>query len=72
MKEPSHPVWSLARMTISLIALSVILVLTANVFDETEIITIIGMFMVLGGVEGPSIAQYMRGHQKPSDPPHGK
>ena len=71
MKDPSHPVWSLARMTISLIALSVILVLTANVFDETEIITIIGMFMVLGGVEGPSIAQYIRGHNKPSDPPHG-
>ena len=71
MKDPAHPVWSLARMTISLIALSVILALTANVFDETEIITIIGMFMVLGGVEGTSIAQYVRGHRRNTDAPDG-
>lgn len=72
MKDPSHPIWSLARMTISLIALSVILVLTANVFDETEIITIIGMFMVLGGVEGPSIAQYIRGHRRQEHNPENQ
>lgn len=68
MKDPSHPIWSLARMAIALIALGVILKLTANVFDETEILTLIGMFLVLSGAEGTSIAQYIRVQKKPADP----
>lgn len=68
MSDPSHPIWSLGRMTIALLALIAILYLTANVFDETEIITIIGMFAVLAGAEGASIAQYLKNHKKPADP----
>lgn len=68
MKDPSHPIWSLARMTIAMVALIAILFITATTFDDTEKITVIGMFMVLSGVEGASIAQYIRGHKKPADP----
>jgi predicted RND superfamily exporter protein len=52
MKEPSHPIWSLSRLTVVMIALVSTLWLNASHFDETEIRTIITMFLVAAGAEG--------------------
>lgn len=52
--DASHPVWALARLTIVLIALGVILYLTADSFDNTELMTLLSMLFVLAGVELPA------------------
>ena len=48
----NHPIWSLARLGLLMIALTVILWLTAHSFDKTELQTIIVTFMAAGSIEG--------------------
>lgn len=48
----THPVWILLRLTISMLSLYFILLEFASEFDKTERMTLIGMFIVLGGGEG--------------------
>ena len=52
LQHSDHPIWSLIRLTILMIALTTILYFTANKFDETEIRTIITMFLITAGMEG--------------------
>ena len=51
---PTHPVWQLIRLAILMLTLSFVLWLNASNFDETEIKTIIWVFMAAAGVEGLS------------------
>lgn len=51
MKEASHPIWSLLRLLIFMVALVATLWLNASKFDATELKTIITMFIVAGGAE---------------------
>lgn len=48
----SHPIWNLIRLSVVMIALTAILWFTASKFDQTEIQTIITMFIAAAGVEG--------------------
>lgn len=48
----NHPVWSLIRLTILMIALCVILYINATRFDETELRSILMMFLAVAGLEG--------------------
>lgn len=52
MTSLTHPVWSICRLSIYMAALSFVLWLNAANFDETELKTIITMFLVGGGAEG--------------------
>lgn len=47
----SHPIWSIIRLTILMASLVLILYLTASKFDETELRTIITMFVIGSGAE---------------------
>ncbi len=47
-----HPVWPIIRLTVMLFFLTAILYLTAHQFDQTELKTIIGMFMAGAVAEG--------------------
>jgi len=62
MHNASHPIWSLLRLTIFMIALVVTLLLNANNFDATEIKTIITMFVVAAGAEG--VTQFAKGFRQ--------
>lgn len=52
MKDASHPVWSILRLTIGLSALVILLWINASNFDITEYKTIVGMFLAFLGSEG--------------------
>lgn len=54
MYEPNHPVWNLARLCVLMIALTLILWMTASRFDATELRTIILTFIAAAGVEALS------------------
>lgn len=55
--QPAHPVWSILRLAVVMAALTAILFVTANKFDDTEIRTIIYVFLFAAGVEGvPQVA----------------
>lgn len=54
MKDAKHPIWSLARLIVLMIALVITLWLNASHFDETELRSIITMFIAASGVEGIS------------------
>lgn len=58
MSNPSHPIWSLRRLAIYMIALVATLLFNANTFDATEVKTIITMFVVASGTEG--VTQFVR------------
>ena len=62
MSNASHPIWSLLRLVIYMIALVTTLLLNANNFDATEIKTIVTMFVVASGVEGGT--QIVRGMKR--------
>lgn len=47
-----HPLWGILRLLIVMTALTITLLLNASKFDETEIKTIITMFLVAGSAEG--------------------
>jgi len=65
MNDASHPVWSVLRLGIVMIALTVTLWVNASTFDETEIKTIITMFLIAGGAEwAPGLINTFRGERK--------
>lgn len=59
-KDPDHPVWKLLassvipliRTVVVLIVLALVLWMNASHFDETEIKTVITMFIAILGAEG--------------------
>lgn len=59
MSSASHPIWSLLRLLIFMVALVATLWLNAAEFDDTELKTIITMFVVASGAEG--VTQFARG-----------
>lgn len=52
MKDANHPIWAIVRMALILATLVVVLWLNASHFDDTEIRTIVTMFLALLGAEG--------------------
>jgi len=52
MLDPWHPIWTLLRLVAMMATLVTILYLTASRFDETELKTIIAMFIASAGIEG--------------------
>lgn len=52
ISSPKHPVWGIARLLIVMTALVVTLWLNASHFDETELKTIITMFIIAASAEG--------------------
>ena len=51
MHDSSHPIWAIIRTAVLLLALVVVLWLNATNFDDTEIRTIIAMFLAAIGAE---------------------
>ena len=49
--EAGHPIWAIIRTSVLLLSLVVLLWLNATNFDETEIRTIIAMFLAAIGTE---------------------
>ena len=62
MSSPSHPIWSLARLAIFMLALVVTLYCTAAKFDATELRTLCTMFIVGASAEGAT--QFARSFTK--------
>lgn len=54
MKNPDHPIWAVIRMSLILGTLIFVLWMNASHFDDTEIKTILTMFLALLGAEGLS------------------
>lgn len=52
MHESNHPIWSLARFGLAVVAVTVVLSINASDFDETEIKTITEIAILVGGYEG--------------------
>lgn len=50
--DAKHPIWALARLLILMVTLSFVLWLNASHFDETELRSIIWVFLAAAGVEG--------------------
>lgn len=66
-EDANHPIYSLIRSAIYLIALTVILWLTASRFDGTELRTILYMFLAAAGAEVvPKAINALRGPPPPS------
>jgi hypothetical protein len=64
MANATHPIWALARLTVVMVALTIILALTAQRFDNTELQTILWMFLAVAGAEG--IGQVVGKFAKPA------
>lgn len=62
LHERNHPIWSLARLVVTMVALVTTLWLNASHFDETEIKTLITMFLVAASAEGVTqfVGQFKR------------
>jgi len=52
ISDPKHPIWPLARLVVMVVALTVVLSITASQFDQTELITIMTMFLFGASSEG--------------------
>lgn len=52
MSNPAHPIWSILRLTILMIVLSLILYFNASDFDATEIKTLTQYFLAAASLEG--------------------
>ena len=52
MPEANHPLWPIVRLAVMMAALTGVLYVTANKFDETELKTIVYVFLFAAGVEG--------------------
>lgn len=50
----THPIWPLLRLVVMVSALTAVLWMNASEFDNTELQTIIGMFLIGGATEGVS------------------
>jgi hypothetical protein len=64
MANATHPIWALARLTVVIVALTTILAMTAQRFDNTELQTILWMFLAVAGAEG--IGQVVGKFAKPA------
>lgn len=51
MNDPKHPIWAIIRTVILLLALIVVLWVNASNFDDTELKTIVAMFLAAIGAE---------------------
>jgi len=51
MHDPKHPIWAIIRTAIMLVALAFVLWINASNFDDTEIRTIVAMFLAAIGAE---------------------
>ena len=51
MHDAKYPIWAIIRTTVMLIALVIVLWLNASHFDDTEIRTIVAMFLAAIGAE---------------------
>lgn len=47
-----HPIWKLAHLIIVLLTLTFVLWMNADHFDDTEIKTVMTMFIALAGYQG--------------------
>lgn len=54
MQSADHPIWSLLRLVVLMLTLTFTLWINASNFDDTEIRTIIWVFMAAAGTEGMS------------------
>lgn len=52
MNSPAHPIWSILRLTILMIVLTLILYFNASDFDATEIKTLTQYFLAAASLEG--------------------
>lgn len=52
IKDPRHPLWSVVRLSVYMVALNFLLWLNASNFDETELRTIVLMSLAGGSTEG--------------------
>jgi hypothetical protein len=52
--DAKHPIWSLIRLAIVMVSLTIILYLCASQFDQTEIQTLVWAFIAIAGGEGLS------------------
>lgn len=52
MHDPKHPIWPILRLAVMMSALTAVLYFTAQHFDETELRTLIGMFLAGSLAEG--------------------
>ena len=52
LHNAAHPIWPLLRLVAMLAALTTVLLIQASEFDDTELKTIISMFLIGAGVEG--------------------
>lgn len=67
MSDPNHPIWSLCRIIVVSIALTITLWANASHFDSTEIWSIGVICIVLAGGE---TATYFLSHIRPKDKPN--
>ncbi len=49
MRDPAHPLWSMLRLTVMLVALVVMMMLTPKGFSGE---TVVQLFLITAGVEG--------------------
>jgi hypothetical protein len=52
ISSPSHPLWSILRLTILMMVLTCILYFNASDFDATEIKTLTQYFLAAASLEG--------------------
>ena len=52
MPDANHPLWPIVRLAVMMAALTGVLYVTAAKFDETELKTIVYVFLFAAGVEG--------------------
>ena len=57
--KPNHPFWAAFRLLVLMVTLSFVLWLNASHFDETEIRTIIWVFLGAASLEG-GVQQFTR------------
>lgn len=50
--DPTHPIWPLLRLIVMMVSLTIVLYLSASNFDNSELKTILTMFLIGGGIEG--------------------
>ena len=69
MADGKHPIWALARLIVVMIALTIILALTAQRFDNSELQTILWMFLAMAGAEGiGQMVSRIKGNNPPNTP----
>ena len=56
MNSPTHPIWSLIRLTMLMVVLTVILWINATKFDATEVKALVQYFLAAASLEGGIMA----------------